>query len=121
MPAHFAGLAIDEYVVMPNHMHGILVIDGVTGAGTTACRFPTREAFGRPVHGSVATIVRSFKAAVSKRVNELRSAQGAPLWQRNYYEHVVRKDDDLRQIREYIAQNPANWANDDLYTPNRTP
>jgi REP element-mobilizing transposase RayT len=62
---------------------------------------------------SLATIVRSFKSATTKQINELRSTHGAHVWQRNYYEHVVRSDRELNAIREYIEQNPLKWAEDE--------
>ncbi len=107
---HFPQVDVDAFVVMPNHMHGIIVLIG-DGRGT-ACRAPTREQFGKPVPGSIPTIMRSFKSAATKRINELRNTPGVPVWQRNYYEHVIRNEDDLARIREYIASNPLQWALD---------
>lgn len=60
-------------------------------------------------------MVRSFKAAVTKRINEIRAMPGISVWQRNYYDHVIRNDDDLNRIREYIENNPANWLQDELF------
>ncbi len=96
-------IELDEWVVMPNHFHGILIVNDGRG---TARRAPTLERFGRPVSGSVPTIVRSFKSAVTKRINELNQTPGAKLWQRNYYEHVIRNDRELKHLREYIRNNP---------------
>jgi REP element-mobilizing transposase RayT len=59
------------------------------------------------------SIVGSFKSAVTKRVNENRGTPGVPVWQRNYYEHVIRDEGDLERIREYIATNPLRWALDE--------
>jgi putative transposase len=67
------------------------------------------ERFGKPVTSSLPTIVRSFKAATTKRINEMRGTPGAPVWQRGFYEHIVRDEDDLNRIREYIAGNPERW------------
>ena len=69
--------------------------------------------FGRPVSGCLPTVVGSYKAAVTKRINESRGTPGAAVWQRNYYEHVIRHEEDLRRIREYIAQNPLAWEHDE--------
>ena len=77
----------------------------------TACRVPTAEKFGRPVAGSLATIVRSFKAAVRKEAaRRLHLAQ--PVWQPRFHEHVIRDDEDLARVREYIIGNPSTWAED---------
>ena len=58
------------------------------------------------------TIVRSFKSAVTKAINELRDCAGAPVWQRNYYERVIRDENELHAVRQYIENNPTQWAED---------
>ena len=65
-----------------------------------------------PSAGALGTVIRSFKSAAAKRINELRHTPGQPVWQRNYYEHVVRNADDLAEIRQYIADNPLRWEFD---------
>jgi REP element-mobilizing transposase RayT len=116
IPEHVPQTTVDVFVVMPNHVHGVVWINrqggatdgrGIDGRGT-ACRAPTGE-FGRPVVGSLATIVRSFKSAATKRLNDRRHGPGLPVWQRNYYEHVVRDEDELHRIHQYIADNPRAW------------
>jgi len=102
-------IELDEWVVMPNHFHGILVINECRG---TARRAPTVEQFGKPVPNSIPTIIRSFKSAVTKRINKLRNSPGAKIWQRNYYEHIIRNEDELNRIREYITNNPLKWEFD---------
>ncbi len=117
-------VVLDAWVVMPNHFHGIILITndrwGTTRraptkenfqSGTARCA-PTIEQFGKPVAGSLPTIVRAFKSAVTKRVNDLRKTPGAAVWQRNYYEHVIRNEDSLQKIREYIVNNPVRWEYD---------
>lgn len=108
IPIHFPRIEIDELVVMPNHIHGIVVIDG----RGTACRAPTVERFGQPISGSIPTVMRSFKSAVTKRINEMYGSPGARLWQRNYWEHIIRNEDELNRIRQYIIDNPARWEID---------
>jgi putative transposase len=140
-------IQLDEFVIMPNHFHGIiLIVDERRG---TACRapyagrvpftcpapgieIPTRpmgtarcapttdlkcERFGRPISGSLPTIIRSFKSAAGKYVNEVRDSPGTPVWQRNYYERIIRDEDELRRTREYIRFNPVNWPSDEEYSP----
>ncbi len=125
IPAHFPHVALDECMVMPNHVHGILrVVDRwATGRGT-ACRAPTGgtttpvEQFGVPVSGSIPTVIRSFKSAVTKGINEISQSSGrCDVWQRNYWEHVIRDETELQRIREYICDNPLHWATDELYLP----
>lgn len=101
---------LDQFMVMPNHFHAILmIIDEPQG---TARRAPTVERFGRPVSGSVSTIVRAFKSAVASRINARQGTPGGVVWQRGFYEHVVRDEDSLNRIREYIACNPLLWELD---------
>ena len=114
-----ANVDLDAFVVMPNHLHGIvLIIDGAVGDAGTARGAPTTESFGRPVAGSLATTVRAFKAAVTQRANQRRGASGTPLWQRNCYEHVVRNDRELERFRAYVAANPSRWSDDALHPAN---
>jgi putative transposase len=99
---------LDEFVIMPNHFHGIIFL-----RWGTSRRAPTREAFGKPTKDSIPTIIRLFKSSVTKRVNELRGTPGNSFWQRGYYEHVIRDGKDLDRIRRYILANPANWSSDE--------
>jgi REP element-mobilizing transposase RayT len=108
LPVHFPDMDVDAMVVMPNHLHGILLLRG----RGTACRAPTTEGFGRPVEGSLPTIVRSFKSAAARGINRLRGTPGAPVWQRGYYEHIVRSPHALDRLRRYIAMNPLRWTLD---------
>jgi putative transposase len=64
---------------------------------------------------SLGAIVRGFKAAVTRRINRLPDAPDHPVWQRNYYEHIIRNEESLNQIRAYIATNPARWSQDSLF------
>ena len=73
------------------------------------------ERFGQPISGSLPTIIRAFKSAVTKRINEIRQLPGVPVWQRNYYEHVIRNEADYAQIAEYIADNPRRSEEDVLH------
>ncbi|GMT42253.1 MAG: hypothetical protein IEMM0002_0664 [bacterium] len=111
-------IELDEFVIMPNHFHGVVCIhdDGRGTArrarGSTARRAPTGERFGKPVPGSLPTIIRSFKSAVTKRINEMHRAPGVTLWQRGFYEHVIRNERELTRVRQYITDNTAKWELD---------
>ena len=107
---------LDQFIIMPNHFHGILWIDPEPKG--TARRAPTREEFGNPLAGSLPTIMRAFKAAVTNQINRLRGTPNIAVWQRNYYEHVIRNDKSLERIREYIINNPYSWELD-RENPNR--
>lgn len=129
----------DAFVVMPNHIHGIIWITHANpvGAQHTASmashqtsedlREP-RIALGsgraaplrlpRVESGSLGAIVHAFKSASSRRVNEIRGTPGSPVWQRNYYERVLRNEDELDAARRYIADNPRKWAEDPNHPSN---
>ncbi len=109
LPQHFSHLELDVIVIMPNHVHGIIVLNGV-GAQHAAPLH--RHPHTNVPPGSLGAIVRSFKSAASKQINELRTPPGTPLWQRNYYEQIVRNADELHSIRQYIVNNPLQWALD---------
>ena len=104
---------LDYYVVMPNHFHGILIIN----SRDTARCVPTNEnrKFGEMIPGSLPVIIRSFKSAVTNRINELRKKTDSPVWQKNYYEHIIRNEKDLFFTRRYIELNPLKWELDEYY------
>ena len=130
VPQHHQHIDIDDFVVMPNHMHGIIWIihNGVDAAGLpdhVGARHalplqelqkprrppsgPTTAAFGHPPPRALSAIVGSFKSAAARAVNAGRGP-GASIWQRNYYEHIIRDERALRRIRRYIETNPVRWA-----------
>ena len=111
LPVHFRPIGLDEFVVMPNHVHGIIMINDAQRASVGAQHAaPLHQPYVKP--GSLGAIVRSFKSAVSKRVNETHEGRPLRLWQRNYYEHIIRNEESLLHIREYIASNPSRWSMD---------
>ena len=100
----------DEFVVMPNHVHGIIwLMDSCWGTARCA---PTDPQFGKIIPQSIPTIVRAFKSAVSKRINLLRQTPSVPVWQHNYYEHIIRSEKDFDNISFYIHYNPLSWELD---------
>ena len=121
LPKRFPNIELGAFIIMPNHTHGIIVITDGRGTagnpndydGELSRRAPTREGFRKPVKGSIPTIVRSYKSAVAYRINLMRKTQGVPVWQRNYYEHVIRNERDLQNKTDYIEANPLLWDEDD--------
>ena len=102
-----SNVELDEFVVMPNHLHGILVIvDDSTTVGANRRFAPTPRA---PTPNSIGAVMMQFKSIVTKCINTMRDSQGAPVWQRNYYEHIVRNERELEHIRAYIVGNPTRW------------
>jgi putative transposase len=110
IPEHFLNVELDEYVVMPNHIHGILILND--SVGTRHAVSLLQERFGKPVPGSLSTIVRSFKSAVTKQINEMHLTGNAPFWQARYYDRIIRNEKELNNIRDYIANNIVTWASD---------
>jgi REP element-mobilizing transposase RayT len=104
LPAHFPKMGLDTFVVMPNHVHGIILLRG--GAASSA---PT-----------LWDIVRAFKSLSAIRINRFLDRCGRPLWQRNYYEHIIRHEEALNRAREYIVLNPLRWHLDQENPKNRT-
>ena len=101
-------IALDAFVVMPNHIHGVLHIRDVGS--------PIVGADGRPplqrMPRSLGSFVAGFKSITTKRINVLRDTPRLDVWQRNYYERIIRDDDELNRVREYIKNNPKKWSLD---------
>src|SRR3989338_720152 len=108
-----------EFVVMPNHFHGIVIIaEPTVGAIVRAIHespLPNQSLRQQRRQMTLSKIIGRFKMLTAKRINEIHQLPGIPVWQRNYYEHVIRNEDDYRQIAEYIAGNPHRWAEDTLH------
>ncbi|GAB4502455.1 MAG: transposase [Anaerolineales bacterium] len=105
----------DEFVVMPNHAHGIMHI--VRAERRSALTITHTDGGAEKPHvdaGSLGAIVRAYKSAVTYAINATRQTRGMVVWQRNYYEHIVRNDADLKRIRDYITNNPLRWIEDIL-------
>ena len=114
------GLVLDMYVVMPNHLHCVVALLewGVAGEGGPVGAYscaPVHSDLRRPPR-SLSSFVAQFKATTTRRINAHRGTTGSRVWQRNDYEHIVRDDEDLSRIRDYIANNPQRWSEDEYYT-----
>ena len=96
LPNHNSGLVLGPSVIMPDHIHGILILEGRAGLGPAPTALPE--------------LIRQFKGFSSRRVNQLRGTPAAPLWQRGYYEHILRNPQDFDQAAAYILGNPARRA-----------
>jgi REP element-mobilizing transposase RayT len=140
IPSHFSRVQLDAVVVMPNHIHGIIILEGDIRRGEAsqeaelsskqavpagigpegqviagdASPLPQRPARLPP--GSLGAIVGNYKSVTARRINNLRRTPGMPVWQRNYYEHIVRDNRALDAIRQYIVSNPDRWDMD-TYNP----
>jgi len=117
LPNHYLNVKLDVFVIMPDHVHGIIFIendpDYYVGAGFKPA--PTKET--KPKKHGLPEIIRAFKTFSSRRINKRRNTVGSPVWQRGFYDHVIRNEQDLNRIRDYIINNPLRWHLD-KYNPN---
>ena len=125
LPNHVGNIALDEFTIMPNHVHGIIMI---VGAGSKPAHAgPVKRAgFEPPLtvtkkKHALPEIIRQYKTFSARRINQIRKTPGQTIWQRNYYEHVVRDENDLFGIRKYVRDNPVNWESDEENAVNASP
>ena len=137
IPRHFQNVELDEFVIMPNHLHGIILIvnnsevefSEVEGEALAILNDQNQQNLSRQcfaptvytgetikINGtkpqSLAAIIQNYKSVSTRQINRINKAQGSVIWQRNYYEHIIRNDEALNNIREYIFNNPINWVED---------
>lgn len=126
----YAYIQLDAFVIMPNHVHGIIWLLNPRGVGADLENSSVERTniSGEPaptIHGDNAKsksakccglpeIIQGFKTASATRINQLRRTTGVAVWQRNYYEHIIRNDMALQNIRKYIINNPIFWQKDEL-------
>ncbi len=117
IPKHFSNVKLNEFIIMPNHMHGLIQIDDYVENVGAQHVVPLRDKtlksqnkFQHIIPRSLGVIIRGYKSTVTNscRVNNLANI----IWQRNYYERIIRNDDELNRVREYIKNNPVNWQTD---------
>jgi putative transposase len=135
IPRLFPNALLDEFMMMPNHLHGVVMIheNGVVGAkhpgphiGNASISVtgdasplqpqPTHKKYPIFPHGTVAgsfpAMIQNFLSITTRKINRIRKTPGEKLWQRNYFEHIIRNEKKLNRIREYIRNNPAKWTED---------
>ena len=111
IPSHYANVLLDSFIIMPNHVHGIIIIsDSIPNAGAGLKPALTKPASTKRY--ALSEIVRAFKTFSAKQINKIQGTPGIPAWQRNYYEHIVRNEEELHSIREYIENNVIAWKSD---------
>ena len=105
-----SGIELDEWVIMPNHIHAIVVfnssIEIPDPVGANSCA---------PLHRkprSLSSLIAGFKSTTTKQINEIHQTPKIPVWQRNYYEQIIRNEVSLSKIQQYIINNPSNWLHD---------
>ena len=103
---HYPHVELGTYVIMPNHFHGIIILIDTVRAGL-------RPALTMQKRHGLPEIVRALKSFSARRINECLNSPGTPVWQRNYYEHIIRDDTEWNNIHLYIETNPINWTDDE--------
>ena len=120
----YRNIKLDEFVLMPNHIHGIIQIieenmveknhvGAIHELLLQSDMDSDDQMFRRKM--LLPKIIGYFKMNAAKKINKIRDLKGIPVWHRNYYEHIIRNEDELKRIRQYIKYNPVNWKEDDLY------
>jgi putative transposase len=112
IPNHFASVRLGVFVVMPNHLHGILTVEERARHAVPLQVARNLEQFQGPTAASIPTIVRSFKSAVTRLVREHAQSQAIRVWQSNYFERILRNGDELEKATRYIVENPLHWHMD---------
>ncbi len=125
IPNHHLGVSLDEFVIMPNHIHGVIIlapekqgdsksksVETLHATSLQSCK-DEKMAKISPRRGSLAVIIRSYKSAVTRWAHQNGMDHFA--WQSRYFDHIIRNEDALKKIRQYIQENPLKWALDRYY------
>jgi len=119
IPKHFLNVQLDEFIIMPNHLHGIIIIVGAKHLTKEFSKnLQYRQKNASPLHlngtkpGSLSAIMQNFQSVTTRKINQIRKTPGSKLWQRNFFEHIIRDEKELNQVREYVINNPLEWELD---------
>lgn len=116
IPNHFPNAVLHEFIVMPNHVHGIIELTDETNDVKAENFLPQQQhhEFQKMIPRSIAAIIKGYKIGVTKWFRQKTAVHD--VWQRNYYEHIIRNEKSYQNISNYIINNPAKWAEDKFYT-----
>jgi putative transposase len=119
---HYSNIVLDDFVFMPNHFHGIVIIDNKRllqrNTKNTFVEMglkPISTNSENKIQHGLSEFIRALKTFSSRRINEIRGTIGTPVWQSGFYDHIIHGDDELNLVRQYISENPENWGKDELY------
>jgi putative transposase len=127
LSCHFKFVVLDTFVIMPNHVHGIIVLnkEATFNQGEafpqdfihqpqSYCRnaSPLQRPNGTKQR-SLGAIIQNFKSISTRKINQINRSPGTPVWQRDYYEHIIRDEKALRACQQYIIENPLHWEDDE--------
>ncbi|MDJ0595018.1 MAG: hypothetical protein QNJ72_34410 [Pleurocapsa sp. MO_226.B13] len=113
IPNHFNGVCLDEYVIMPNHIHGIIIINRPNNVETRYIASLQSSKFAPLKPGSLQTIVHAYKASVTRWCR--RNDDDIFRWQPRFYDRIIRNGRELNNVRQYIINNPVKWTDDENY------
>jgi len=112
IPNHYPYVTLDKFIIMPNHIHGIvMLLENRRDSRDRFVNLSLRKSHERKRHG-LSEIIRGFKTWSARRINQIQNTTGTSVWQRSFYDHIIRDDDDLNRIRSYIVENPLMWDQD---------
>ena len=134
IPNRYSNVELDEFVIMPNHVHGILIVGAIHELPLQTLPLqtlplqtpliqtpPSNDSFQNSTTNRrkmlLPKMIGYFKMNSAKQINQICATPGVPVWQRNYYEHIIRNENDLANVRQYIFNNPIKWVNDENYIP----
>ena len=110
LPNHYPNCELDEYVIMPNHFHGIIKLNERREGLTT---LPNKNVKTNKINHGLPEIIRGFKTFASKTINKKKfDPEQKFRWQKSYYDKIIRNKRELDNVRRYISSNPVNWEND---------
>jgi len=109
IPRHYTDVVLDTFIIMPNHMHGIIILTEPVGAIHES---PLPKTMRQRRKMKLSKIIGRFKMTSAKEINIFQRTHGMHVWQRNYYDHIIRNEKELNNIRDYIINNPLKWASD---------
>ena len=130
IPQRFGNVKLDEFVIMPNHIHGIIEIRSGRGEGLeneTLEGNPRLFSNPSPLHddqslqfkgtvpGSIGAIIQNYKSGTSRKINAMPGMKNTKIWQINYYDHIIRDEQDYFRIVDYIRSNPSKWEQDEMF------
>ncbi len=104
LPHHYQNIAVDSFCVLPDHFHGVIF----------QIKIAQEE---KAIRQGLSEIIRGFKSRSARQINLIQATAGIPVWQRGFYDRIIRNSVELNLIRRYIADNPANWESDEKFPP----
>ena len=113
IPQHFPHVRLDDFVIMPNHIHGILILDYLMVGTRHGVSLQHANQFSRPLKNSVSVIINQYKSSVKRWCTKNGFIHFT--WQSRFYDQILHNEDSVARVRDYIFNNPKNWNSDELW------